>query len=196
MRYDSGHKERTRERILDEAGRAIRVEGPQQVGVSGLMSRAGLTHGGFYAHFPSKDQLVAEAIYRVSDEMNQIITAAIDGLSAPDALKKFINYYLSTAHAQNRERGCPLPALAADLPRLTSDAKAAYGAGLMRMTAMVAQFLDVMKRPDPQMQAASVMAELVGAVGLSRAVGDEAQARAILDYSRRSVLTRLGLSLD
>ena len=62
MRYDTDHKARTRERILDEAASAIRAAGPQGVSVGGLMKKAGLTHGGFYAHFGSKDDLVAEAI--------------------------------------------------------------------------------------------------------------------------------------
>jgi len=68
MRYDAEHKQKTRERVLDEAAKAIRAEGPHRVGVAGIMAKAGLTHGGFYAHFASKDELVLAAIGRMFEQ--------------------------------------------------------------------------------------------------------------------------------
>ncbi|TMJ43978.1 MAG: TetR/AcrR family transcriptional regulator, partial [Alphaproteobacteria bacterium] len=78
MRYNSEHKERTRTRVLREATKAIRAEGPRRVGVAGMMAKAGLTHGGFYAHFASKDDLVVAAMSQMFDEAS----AQLDWLTA------------------------------------------------------------------------------------------------------------------
>ena len=86
MRYDTDHKARTRERILTEAAKAIRASGPQVVSVGGLMKKAGLTHGGFYAHFGSKDELVAEAIGQMFGGPYSNFAALTEGKPPAEAL--------------------------------------------------------------------------------------------------------------
>ena len=86
MRYDSEHKARTHARLLKEAAATIRAVGPDGIGVAGLMAKAGLTHGGFYAHFKSKDDLVAQAITRMFDDSRALFEARIEGRAPADGL--------------------------------------------------------------------------------------------------------------
>lgn len=194
MRYDSTHKERTRERILDEAATAIRAHGPQGVSVGGLMKKAGLTHGGFYAHFGSKDDLVAEAIGHMFAGPYTNFAALTEGKAPAEALAAYVDFYLSPRHRDARDRGCPLPALSGDLARMPAAARARFGEGAGRLRDAIADLLAAMGRPDPQTLAASAMAEMVGAIALARATDDPGQADELLAATRRSLGERLGLA--
>src|SRR5690349_6687091 len=109
MRYDAEHKQKTRERVLVEAAKAIRTDGPHKIGVAAVMAKAGLTHGGFYAHFESKDDFVAAAIGQMFAEGRVRLDKALDGRSAGEGLTAYIDFYLSGAHRDTRSAGCPLP---------------------------------------------------------------------------------------
>jgi TetR/AcrR family transcriptional repressor of nem operon len=197
MRYDGDHKQKTRERVLKEAAKAIRAEGPHRIAVAGVMAKAGLTHGGFYAHFTSKDDLVAAAIDTMFGEAKSRFgreTAGARGPSSPkDRLIRYVDFYLSQGHRDSRTTGCPLPALAADLPRLAPASRERYGEGVAALTALIANALSDLGRADPQALARSALAEMVGALSLSRAVADPAQSDLILDASRTALKQRLGL---
>jgi TetR/AcrR family transcriptional repressor of nem operon len=193
MRYDQDHKRRTREKVLTAAARAIRAEGPQKVGVAEVMAEAGLTHGGFYAHFASKDELVAQAIGAMFAEARAKFEDSVAGKNPGAALSAYIDFYISRRHRDARDTGCPLPALSADLPRLTPQAQREFGFGVERLTGAIAQRLEALGKPHPKALAASLLAEMVGAVTLSRAVADKAQSDAILKNSRAAVKARLGL---
>lgn len=193
MRYDAEHKARTRARILKEAAKAIRSEGPQRIRVAGVMSRAGLTHGGFYAHFSSKDNLVAEAITQMFQDSAASFDRVVTGRSPADALSAFIDYYLSSSHRDARDTGCPLAALATDLPRLKTTARTRFADGVTRLTTMLASWFEAHGSPDPGAEAASTLAELVGAIGLARAVPSREQSNAILANSRMMLKRRLGV---
>ncbi|HZZ37363.1 MAG TPA: TetR/AcrR family transcriptional regulator, partial [Caulobacteraceae bacterium] len=187
MRYDQDHKRKTREKVLSAAARAIRVDGPHKVGVAEVMGEAGLTHGGFYAHFASKDELVAQAIGAMFAEARAKFDDSVAGKDPGEALAAYIDFYISPRHRDARDTGCPLPALSADLPRLTSQAQREFGAGVERLTDAIAQRLAALGKPRPAALAASLLAEMVGAVTLSRAVADKAQSDAILKNSRAAV---------
>src|ERR1700736_5346540 len=101
MRYDSEHKERTRERLLAEAATAIKTEGPDRIGIAAIMGKAGLTHGGFYAHFGSKEELVAAAIERMFEQTGASFRKRVDGLPPAEALAHFIDFYLSPLHFES-----------------------------------------------------------------------------------------------
>ncbi len=197
MRYDSEHKQKTRERVLKEAAKAIRAEGPHRIAVAGVMAKAGLTHGGFYAHFESKDDLVAAAIDIMFGEARARFgreMAEPGGLEDPQGkLIRYIDFYLSAGHRDARTTGCPLPALAADLPRLAPASRERYGQGVATLTALIAGALGGLGRAEPQALAASALSEMVGALSLSRAVADPAQSDLILDVSRTALKRRLGL---
>jgi TetR/AcrR family transcriptional repressor of nem operon len=193
MRYDSEHKQRTRERVLSEAAAALRTFGPNGIGVADLMAKAGLTHGGFYAHFKSKDDLIAHAISYMFDEMYERFLAGTEDPDASVALSKFVDLYLSTRHRDAPERGCPLPSLAGDLARLPTPARERFEAGIQRLTRAIAKRLKEIGITAAERTSASVVAELVGALSLARAIKDPAASERVLRASRESINTRLGL---
>ncbi len=193
MRYDAEHKEKTRARVLVAAARAIREAGPDRVAVAEVMAAAGLTHGGFYAHFRSKHELVAAAIEEMFADSGRRFQLGSADASPQAGLGRFIDVYLSPAHRDRRSTGCPLPALAADLPRLDPASKESFGRGVAAFTARLAQRLEAAGVEAAAAIAPSVLAELVGALSLSRAVMDERQSDEILAASRESLKGRLGL---
>ncbi|MEZ5446737.1 MAG: TetR/AcrR family transcriptional regulator [Gammaproteobacteria bacterium] len=194
MRYGPDHKQRTRERVLRAAASAIRSAGPHRVSVAAVMTGAGLTHGGFYAHFASKDELVTEAISQMFADARARFERETAGLGPDEALGNYIEFYLSRWHRDARERGCPVPFLAADLPRLTGAARARFAAGIAWMTGSVTRLLEELGRPDPEALAASAVAELVGALTVARAIGNDRQSDLILAHSAFALRNRLGLA--
>lgn len=195
MRYDAEHKQRTRARVLREAAAAIRAEGPDRIGVAAIMGRAGLTHGGFYAHFASKDELLVAAIGQMFDEA----CAWFEELNAErppaEGLAAYVAFYLSRRHRDHREEGCAIASMAADLPRLGHDARVAFEQGAARLTTLIARQLDAMGRADAGVLAISLLSELVGAVVLARSIADPEHSDAILRASRQAIAQRLGLTL-
>src|SRR2546422_6737018 len=129
MRYHPDQKEKTRRRVLEEATKAIRRQGPYRLGVAGVMNQAGLTHGGFYAHFSSKDALVSAAIGAMFDGALERWTRATHDRPPEAGLAAYIESYLSAEHGDTRGGGCPLAALASDLPRLAAPSRTAFAAG-------------------------------------------------------------------
>ncbi|WP_428683593.1 TetR/AcrR family transcriptional regulator [Sphingopyxis sp.] len=193
MRYASGHKAETRERVLKEAAKEIRAKGPDNVAVSGIMARAGLTHGGFYAHFPSKDALVKEAIGTMFADA-RARTAAIDATGDPrGVLRAYIDFYLSPAHRDRRDRGCPLPTLSGDFARSKPETRERFGAGVAGIASRLAAPLAALGYADADGEAHALLAQLVGGVALARAVGDAALSDALLADTHASITRRYGL---
>jgi TetR/AcrR family transcriptional repressor of nem operon len=195
MRYDGEHKAKTRERVLKEAARAIRAQGPHRVGVAEVMAKAGLTHGGFYAHFASKDALIAASIGQMFTEGAGRFAMETQGVAPAEGLSRYVDFYLSARHRDSRGAGCPLPYLSADIPRLSGEAREAFAAGVEGLRARLAAHLAMIGRPDPEDEAGSMLAELVGALCLARAEPDPARSDAILSRSRAALKTRLGLEM-
>jgi TetR/AcrR family transcriptional regulator, transcriptional repressor for nem operon len=193
MRYDAEHKQRTRAKVLKEAAKAIRGAGPHQIGVAEVMAKAGLTHGGFYAHFRSKDDLVASAIDQMFDEAMASFEHFTAGKTPAAGLSTYINFYLSPLHRDARATGCPLPALAADLPRLDRASRAGFTQGTERLTTALAQLIAKLGRGDATALASSALAEMVGALSLARAIADEKRSDAVLEHSRNALKRRLGI---
>jgi TetR/AcrR family transcriptional repressor of nem operon len=193
MRYDAEHKQKTRERVLQEAAKAIRAEGPHRIGVASVMAKAGLTHGGFYAHFASKEALVVAAIGHMFDEGALRRLRRTEGMPPGQGLAAYIDFYLSAEHRDARLTGCPMAALAADLPRLTLEAQASFAAGVARTTAAIAALLTAVGHADAEDLASSAVAELVGALSLARAEPDKARSDVMLERSKRILKQRLGL---
>ncbi|HWE73662.1 MAG TPA: TetR/AcrR family transcriptional regulator [Stellaceae bacterium] len=195
MRYADDHKQQTHERLVMEASAMLRAEGPERMSVATLMAKLGLTHGGFYAHFRSKDALIAEAIDATFDQTAERFAKRIEGLPPAEALSLHIDSYLSALHQEGMSDGCPLPAIAADVARLGPLAKARFGAGIERLHARIAALFEALG-DDPaeaKERAVSLYCELAGAVALARAV-DPDQARAIRASSRAALRKRFGLN--
>jgi TetR/AcrR family transcriptional repressor of nem operon len=194
MRYSSEHKARTRDRILHVAAAAIRTHGVNGVSLSEIMSGADLTNGGFYAHFKSKDDLIANAVTFMFDERYAGILAKVDTLDAKEALTTFIDRYLSMRHCEAPEAGCPIPALAPDVSQMSKEARHGFSAGVSRLINGLTVLLDHAGVDDPKAQASSTVAELVGALSLARIAENPTAAKATLAASRQALKQRLGLA--
>lgn len=193
MRYDTEHKQHTRELILKEAAEAIRKDGPDKVGVAALMAKAGLTHGGFYAHFKSKDELIAEAITIMFETQQNFLRSATEGLAPGPGLATYVDRYLSARHRDHRDQGCPVAALSSDVSRMSMAARRRFDAGLNNMISCIAGLIDGLPRANSRELAVSMVAEMVGAMGMARSVTDTRLSEQILVAARKSILGRLGL---
>ncbi|RZL06077.1 MAG: TetR/AcrR family transcriptional regulator [Rubrivivax sp.] len=182
-------KELTHERIVDTAARALRRAGFDGVGVADVMKEAGLTHGGFYAHFASRDALLIEALERAGMDGTTRIAHAITRLQAKgmSPFAALVTSYLSDHHLAGAELGCPVAALCADMPRQSEDVRQASAQRVQNMIRWVAQALP--EDTDPAL-AASVTSTLVGALQLARAAGDEQAGKAILAATRQHLLSQ------
>lgn len=197
MRYDNEHKTRTRARVLDAAAQAIRHAGPEQVGVSSVMANAGLTHGGFYAHFASKGELVLATLEHMFAQGRSRVQRATEGKPPAQGLRDFIDDYLSPEHRDARDTGCPIAALSSDLPRLDEAARTRFAAGVRGLTQHLAELL---AQVTPQEAATaldtarSTVAELVGALALARTEPDPVRSAALLNASQQALKQRLNLT--
>jgi len=194
MRYEPDYKAKTRQKVLAEAAKTLRAEGMQGMGVANVMAKAGLTHGAFYAHFESKEALIGETVKEMALAARGRFDAVTTGLAPADALRAYVDTYLSARHRDAIESSCPLPWIAADVHRMGAPSRKRYGASVAGLTELLAVRLRELDHADAEAAAASVVAELVGALALSRAVGDKAQSDQILARSRESILARLGLA--
>ena len=182
-------KETSHERIVAAAARAIRRGGFQGVGVADIMKEAGLTHGGFYAHFSSRNALLAEALERAGQDnaartRDDLATRQSRGASP---LRALVEGYLSDRHLGDIETGCPVAALASEMPRQTPEVREAAA---QRVRAMVAAVRRALPKDAPADSGPSIASQLVGALQLARALGDNAEGRALLRASRRSLLAQ------
>ncbi len=194
MRYSSQHKQETRARVLKEAASAIRAKGPDGVAVTDIMARAGLTHGGFYAHFASKNELVGEAVATMFDEVRDRIAAVGDAKDATTSLRKVLAYYLSPEHRDDHAGGCPMPALSGDLTRATGPARTCFTQGVSDMAARITAGLKSIGTENAEREAYALQAQLVGAVSLARAVDSVTLSDAILRDTFAQIVDRFGLA--
>jgi TetR/AcrR family transcriptional repressor of nem operon len=193
MRYDQNHKERTRARVLTEAAAAIRSKGVERVGVAEVMAGAGLTHGGFYAHFKSKDELVAHAVTHMFDASYAWLLRHTEGREPAEALSNYVDAYLAASQRDDRAHGCPIAVLSGDLPNMPELARARFADGTERLVAALAKLVKKLGAKNPDALAWSAMAEMAGALTLSRTVSDPETSNRILRNSRTMVKSRLDL---
>jgi len=191
MRYSDTHKEETRRKVVKAAAAAVRAKGPDGIGVAEIMAEAGLTHGGFYAHFPSKEALVVAAIEEAFGASARRFARMTDGLSDADALAAFVDAYVTPEHRARPEGGCPVAALSSDLPRRGLPVRQAYEKGVRGLIGRIARWLPE-SAGDRESLAASLVAEMAGAVSLSRAISDDAEAARLLADARTRIKTRMG----
>jgi TetR/AcrR family transcriptional repressor of nem operon len=192
MRYSPEHKQQTRERVLHSAARALRRHGPEKLGVAEVMKNAGLTHGGFYAHFASKDELIADAIEAMFRESVANFERITTGKPPREGIADYVERYLTLKHCDARDSGCPIAALATEIPRMNAGVRRAFEEGSARLASAIAGKLHEMQTSDAGAAATSLLAELVGALVLARCASDPQTAQRLLDASRGQVLARIG----
>jgi TetR/AcrR family transcriptional repressor of nem operon len=184
MGHSQKDKEKTHAAIVEIAAQKMRESGTEGPGVAEIMKAAGLTHGGFYKHFDSREDLVAEAVEAAVAQSRAGIAEVIDG--AEDPLAAFVDWYLSPAHRDDPGSGCPVVALGADATRTDQRVRATYTGQVERYIAQMEELLDgegeVVRR-----RAIAAVSEMIGAMLIARAVGDEALSDEILSEVRVSV---------
>jgi TetR/AcrR family transcriptional repressor of nem operon len=169
-------KAASHERIVKAASRRVRRDGIGNISVAELMKQAGLTHGGFYRHFDSRDDLVAEAIAEALAQGSQRVRASAE-LSNPAALAAIVDGYLSRVHRDKPETGCAVAAVPTDIVRCGAPARAAYSRQVLSYIELLTE-LTPDRDPD---QAHLILAALVGAIVLARAVDDRGLSDEILE---------------
>ncbi|CAN5191137.1 TetR/AcrR family transcriptional regulator [soil metagenome] len=192
MRYDAEHKQKTRDRVITVAKHAIRRGGVANLGVAAVMKDAGLTHGGFYAHFSSREALIEAAVEDMLIGARVRFVRVTEGLQTPEALGTYVDHYLSSTHRDSTTWLCPLPALSADMSRLEPSLREAFGRAAAGLAGLIQPMLAALGHDDPGV-GRSVVSELVGGLALARAIGPTEQSDAILDASRLSIRRRVGL---
>jgi len=182
-------KELSHERIVDTAARAIRRAGFNGVGVADIMKEAGLTHGGFYAHFASRNALLAEALERAGRDSAASIdkNAASRQARGVSAFRALVDGYLSERHLASAESGCPVAALASEMPRQAPEVREAAAQRVRNLVARVQATLAADAARD---SAALIASQLVGTLQLARAFGNNAEGKALLAATRRSLLAQ------
>jgi TetR/AcrR family transcriptional regulator, transcriptional repressor for nem operon len=190
MGYSQQHKAETRAKLLSLASEMLRKDGPDKLGVVELMRAAGLTHGGFYAHFKSREILLIEALKTVFDEAQQRYHTYSRGSPPREAIATFVDRYLSPTH-RDMLSVCPIVTLNSDLPRQSQAFRAAYRTGVKKLVGIIAGWIEAADISDDKALAASILAEMAGAIALSRSVADKRLSDALLNTTRRRVKSRL-----
>ncbi len=165
-------KEVTHERIVGAAARAIRRSGYDGTGVADIMKKFGLTHGGFYAHFASREAMLAEAADRAGAESVATLTRIAAAAPPQEALRSMIRAYLSKEHVKDAATGCPVAALGSETPRQASRVRRAATRRIKEMIDVVARYSPDQGESGASEHALVTVATMVGALVLARAVDD------------------------
>jgi TetR/AcrR family transcriptional regulator, transcriptional repressor for nem operon len=185
MGHSQRDKAKNHQRIVDVAARRIRESGTDGPGVAEIMSEAGLTHGGFYKHFDSRDDLVAEAVDSAIEQGRARLADRVE--NADDRLAAFVDAYLSTDHRAHPGTGCAVVALGADAARSSDRVRAAYRGQVEHYIADLEALLGEPGEEDTRRRAIVAVTSMVGALLISRAVDDQSLSEEILREVRATV---------
>ncbi len=187
-RYDSNHKAATRDRIIEVAGRRLKTDGIEGSGIATLMQDAGLTNGAFYAHFASKDELVAIAIGdQLATQRSKLMSMTLDGVG----IREYVRAYLSADHRDDLGDGCPSAALLDEIGRASLAVKAAYGEGIMAIVDDITAFLEPDDPPSARVRTLGVIASMIGTMQMARALADPVQSDALLEQGIKNAIALL-----
>lgn len=177
MRYVKRHKLQTRSRILKEASYGLRQAGADGISMSDLMKRAGLTHGGFYTYFESREALMIEALAMAMDRTISQWRNQMDGLPGEERFDAFVEAYLRRGHRDDRAGGCVLPALGTDIARSSQKARRAFARKLDETIDVIAAFSTGKPPKQARQIATAALATMMGSIALARAGGDKKAVR-------------------
>jgi TetR/AcrR family transcriptional regulator, transcriptional repressor for nem operon len=180
-------KERSHERIVDAAARSIRRNGYDGVGVADVMEKAGLTHGGFYAHFASREALLVEALEQAGRESSRRLARNMESLRARGAgpFEALVESYLSDDLLKANGSGCPVAALCSEMPRQTPEVRRASA---IRVRALVTLIETTLPPTVPYERAPLIAASMMGSLQLARMIGTVEQGKALLASARAGLI--------
>jgi TetR/AcrR family transcriptional repressor of nem operon len=195
MGHSKADKAESHDRIVRTASTRFREAGVDGIGVADLMKEAGLTHGGFYRHFGSRDELVAEAVERALHDgaKGAVDAMAHSKLPKPVLLAALIDWYLGTGHRDELATSCAVTSLASDVARSNARARSAYTRQVETYVDMFTQLIPGDKAKQRRMKAIAAWSVLVGAVSMARAVNDDKLSREILKSAGDEVKAQLGI---
>lgn len=187
MRYPPNHKAETRKRIVRRAAAEFRARGINGIGVAELMSKAGLTHGGFYAHFESKEALLEAALETALEETRERLRTDFDAAPEDARGKAVMDAYLAAAHRDRPERGCAIVSLGSEVARLSPKLRRHFDVHVDALLHLVAGVDEDAEIEESQREAAMrQLAMMVGALVLSRTVRSKKFSEEILDSARNA----------
>src|SRR5947199_2922320 len=168
MRYSKEHKQETHAKIVKKAAVLLREKGAHGIGVADLMKEAGLTHGGFYAHFASREALVIEAFAYAMDRSTDRWRKLAEQTPPEKRLATIVDSYLTPAHRDDLGHGCTIPALSAEIARESPKTRKAFAAKLDQMIEMMAAQIPDVPRKAARKQAMASLATMMGTLVLAR----------------------------
>jgi TetR/AcrR family transcriptional repressor of nem operon len=195
MRYTPQRKRETREQIVSAAARQFRERGFDGSSVGSIMSEAGLTHGGFYAHFESKDELIANVIRGGFDEVTEKFERQFSHLDGEDWLAAWVDRYLSDQHYHATDRGCPMPALAGEIARSGDQARRAFTELFEKRMQSVIARVDAPKK-EARRRVLAAVSQMAGALMLARTFDNELASDVRSAAARSALATLTGRSDD
>jgi TetR/AcrR family transcriptional regulator, transcriptional repressor for nem operon len=190
MRYSREHKLETHARIVRKASVRLREKGAHGVGVADLMKEAGLTHGGFYAHFDSREALVIEAFAHAMDRSTERWRKLAEQTAPEKRLATIVETYLTAIHRDDPGHGCAVPTLGAEIARESPRTRKAFAAKLEQMVDMLADQIPDVPRKAARKQAVAALATMMGTLVLARVAGNGEFSDEILGAGRDAVLDR------
>jgi TetR/AcrR family transcriptional regulator, transcriptional repressor for nem operon len=189
LRYQKGHKDTTRQHIIDVASGQFRENGVAAVGLAGIMSGAGLTNGAFYAHFDSKEDLVQAVLRNALSRREGALRTALESGAGLEAV---IRDYLSARHRDGAGRGCPTAALVAEIARHPNKTRDAFTAKISEIIALLAAQIRDRSAAGRRRKAVAIYGMMVGTLQLARAVNDRRLSDEILEGGVTAALTLAG----
>jgi TetR/AcrR family transcriptional repressor of nem operon len=188
MRYRPEHKAEIRQKIVKDASRRVRTEGVTGAAVSAVMRDAGLTHGGFYKHFASKDELLMESLSEAFQEIADRLVQAGEQSQPETAWKAIVKAYLSPEFCDHTEYGCPLPALAPELARADKTMKAQIFEELKKYKSRMLPFMPGQRTADKERAFFSIFSTMIGAIEIARMLPELAMRERVLGSARELLL--------
>ncbi|WP_050418853.1 TetR/AcrR family transcriptional regulator [Bradyrhizobium tropiciagri] len=190
MRYSKEHKQETHARIVKKAATRLREKGAHGIGVADLMKDAGLTHGGFYAHFDSREALVIEAFNYAMDRATERWRKVTAEVAPEKRLSTIVDGYVSATHRDDPGQGCAVPALGAEIARESPKTRKAFALKLDQMIDMITDQIQDVPRKTARKQAMATLATMMGTIVMSRIAGNGEMSDEILGAGREAVLGR------
>lgn len=190
MRYEETHKAETRQKLISQASIRLRRDGLNAVGLRTLVADAGLTHGAFYAHFPSKAKLVEAAIGEALEGTYNSLRMAIEGVAPDQKFEVLCSTYLSTLHWKSMEKGCVVAALAPEIVRENDEMQEALNSGMQPISSLIESLLPAGGSTIiRETRAATIFAGMVGSLQYARTIKDEEDVELILKSARSNALS-------
>lgn len=191
MRKSKAETAETRRRIVETASAEFRSHGISSIGLSDLMAAAGLTHGGFYKHFGSKEQLIEESVALAAKTMVDNTAITLQNTPGRKGLQGLIDVYLSIEHRDDCANGCPFVALGGEVSRGSAQVRQVMAAGFVKLVDIIAGQFSHLALPLAKQEAQTLLCAMIGAVAMSRIMIDTAASAAILKQTREQLSQRL-----